>query len=97
YFQQNPYRIAREGLDEADVIISNHALYFQDLMSGQSLLPAHEIVIFDEAHHLKQVALNGLTARIGRFATTKLLQKITRRLQNVPDEFIGLFSDAEAR
>lgn len=96
FFMENPYRVAREDLDQADVIVANHALYLQDLMAGKTLLPAHEVVIFDEAHQLKNYALGAFTVRIGRYATTKLLQKIQRRLQPIPEEFIRLISDAEA-
>ncbi|MEB3287351.1 MAG: ATP-dependent DNA helicase [Vampirovibrionales bacterium] len=96
YFMDNPYRLAREDLEEADIIVVNHALYLQDLMAGKSLLPDHEVVIFDEAHQIKSYALGALTVRIGRYATTKLLQKIQRRLQPIPDHYIQLVSDTEA-
>lgn len=96
YFDQNPYRLAREDLDEADILIANHALYLQDMGSGQSMLPPHDTVIFDEAHQLKHYALNAFTVRIGKFATQKLLQKIHRRLQPLPEHFHHLISESEA-
>ncbi len=85
YYVDNPYRLARKDLAEADILIVNHALYLQDIQAGQ--LPDHETVIFDEAHHIKSFALKAFTARIGKFATQKLLRKINRRLQPVPEEF----------
>jgi ATP-dependent DNA helicase DinG len=33
YFKENPYRKAREDLEEADILVTNHALYLQDLIS----------------------------------------------------------------
>ncbi|MBX2861294.1 MAG: DEAD/DEAH box helicase [Vampirovibrio sp.] len=96
FFKENPYRQAREDLDKADIIISNHALYLQDLVNGQTLLPSHDIVIFDEAHHLKHYALSALTGRIGKYATTKLLRKINRRLMKVPDAFLQQIHETEA-
>lgn len=87
YYDDNPYRLAREDLDEADILVVNHALYLQDLISGQALLPTHDVVMFDEAHHLKSIALRAFTARIGKFATNKLLRKIDRRLQPVPEDY----------
>ncbi|MEM0950831.1 MAG: ATP-dependent DNA helicase [Cyanobacteria bacterium P01_H01_bin.74] len=96
YFDQNPYRLARESLEKAHLLVVNHALYLQDAASGQSLLPIHEQVIFDEAHQLKQWALNAFTIRIGKFATQKLIQKIHRRLQSIPDEFHHRIIDSEA-
>lgn len=97
YFKENPYRQAREHLDEADIIIANHALYLQDLVAGKSVLPPHDIVIVDEAHNLKHYALNALTARIGKYSTTKVLRKIHRRLQPVPEMFLSIINESEAR
>lgn len=96
FYDQNPYRKAREDLDQADMIVANHALYLQDLSAAQSLLPPHDTVIFDEAHQLKHWALNAFTIRIGKFATQKLLQKIHRRLQPLPEHFHHLIADSEA-
>jgi len=31
FFAENPFRLAREELDEADILVVNHALYLQDL------------------------------------------------------------------
>lgn len=96
FYDENPYRKAREDLDQADILIANHALYLQDIGAGQSILPPHDTVIFDEAHQLKHYALNAFTVRIGKFATQKLLQKIHRRLQAIPEQFHHLIADSEA-
>ena len=96
FYDQNPYRMAREDLDQADIVVANHALYLQDAAAGQSLLPQHEVVIYDEAHQLKHYALNAFTIRIGKFATQKLVQKIHRRIQPLPGHFHNLISDSEA-
>lgn len=96
FYDQNPYRQAREDLDQADVLIVNHALYLQDLSAAQSLLPPHQVVIFDEAHQIKHYALGAFTVRIGKFATQKLLQKIHRRLQPLPEHFHHLIMESEA-
>ncbi len=97
YYDDNPYRLAREDLSKADVLVVNHALYLQDLMAGQSLLPPHDVVIFDEAHHLKSYALRAFTARIGKFATHKLLRKINRRLEPVPEAYQHSIYQTEAQ
>ncbi len=96
FYDQNPYRQAREDLDQADILIANHALYLQDLSASQSLLPPHDVVIFDEAHQIKHYALNAFTVRIGKFATQKLVQKIHRRLQPLPEHFHQQIMDSEA-
>lgn len=97
YYQESPYRLAREDLDKADVLVVNHALYLQDMISGQALLPPHQVVIFDEAHHIKPFALKVFTDRIGKFSTHKLLRKIHRRLQPVPEEYQHAIYQTEAQ
>jgi ATP-dependent DNA helicase DinG len=97
FWDRNPFRLAREDLERADIIIANHALYCQDLIAGRSLLPPHDFVVFDEAHSLKGYALNGFTTRLGKYATTRLLSKLRRRLTPVPDEFIFRIRETEAQ
>ena len=43
---------AKARAEAADVIIVNAALYGAHLSTGRTLLPAHDVVIFDEAHDL---------------------------------------------
>jgi len=50
---------ARRRMEEADLLIVNHHLFFSDLSlrrGGLSFLPNYDAVIFDEAHTLEQVA-----------------------------------------
>jgi ATP-dependent DNA helicase DinG len=60
---------ARRRAAEADVIVVNTALYGMHLLSGGHLLPEHDVVVFDEAHHLEDVAATslGLELAAGRF------------------------------
>lgn len=53
------YQRARRRLDSADIIVSNHALLFSDLVlkeQGVSLLPDYKYVIIDEAQNIEHVA-----------------------------------------
>jgi ATP-dependent DNA helicase DinG len=43
---------AKQRAQAADVVIVNAALYGAHLSTGRTLLPAHEVVVFDEAHEL---------------------------------------------
>jgi ATP-dependent DNA helicase DinG len=66
------YYAARRRVTNADVIVVNHALFFADLAlrrEGVSLLPEYDIVVFDEAHTLEDVAADhlGLTVSTGQF------------------------------
>ncbi len=60
---------ARARALEADVIVTNHHYYGLHLATGGALLPDHDIVIFDEAHHLSDVisATCGTEVSGGRF------------------------------
>lgn len=52
---------ARDGLQEADLVVTNHDLVLSDLaLGGGAILPAPEdsIYVFDEGHHLPDKALN---------------------------------------
>ncbi|MGE3172719.1 MAG: ATP-dependent DNA helicase [Planctomycetota bacterium] len=58
---------ARRRAESAQVLVVNHALYFADLalrMAGATFLPAHRVVVFDEAHHLERVATESLGLRL---------------------------------
>jgi ATP-dependent DNA helicase DinG len=57
---------AREGLDDADIIVTNHDLVLSDLrLGGGVILPAPEdcIYIFDEGHQLPAKTLSHFTLR----------------------------------
>jgi len=52
---------ARDALQSADVIVTNHDLVLSDLALGGGVIlpaPADSIYIFDEGHHLPEKALN---------------------------------------
>ncbi len=61
------YQRSRRQMDRASILVVNHSLYMADValrMAGASYLPEHRLVIFDEAHHLEQVATESLGLRI---------------------------------
>jgi len=60
---------ARNRAKDADVIVVNTALYGMHLASGGHLLPEHDVVVFDEAHELEDIAATalGLELSAGRF------------------------------
>ena len=60
---------ALDEAQEADVVIVNHHLYGADLMMGGSVLPEHDLVVFDEAHRLEDTmaAAFGIDMTEGRF------------------------------
>jgi ATP-dependent DNA helicase DinG len=56
---------ARERAAEADVTVVNLHLYGLDVGAGGSILPEHEVVVFDEAHQLEDVMSDTVGAEIG--------------------------------
>lgn len=60
WFSRCFYQTARKNAQQAEIIITNHALLFTDLVHKKSLLPSYSQVIIDEAHHLEEVACDHL-------------------------------------
>jgi ATP-dependent DNA helicase DinG len=89
---------ARQAAALADVIVVNTHLYATHLATGGYVLPDHDVVIFDEAHELEDVAASnlGLELSSGRF---RALARLARPLVagEVADELETaalLFDDA---
>ena len=79
HHQQCHYMTARRRLAGAHVVIVNHALFFADLAlrrSGASLLPAYDIVVFDEAHTVEAVASEHLGIGLSNAAIERVLTKL---------------------
>jgi len=57
--------VARERAAAADVVVVNTHLYGAHLASGAAVLPDHDVVVFDEAHELEDVASASLGLELG--------------------------------
>lgn len=70
---------ARQRAAEADVVVTNHHYYGLHVASGGTILPDHDVVVFDEAHHLADVLGSscGVDLSGGRF------RALGRRLASV--------------
>jgi ATP-dependent DNA helicase DinG len=58
---------ARKQMEDAHLLVVNHHLYFSDLSlrdEHAGILPAHQVVVFDEAHSLEDVATDHLGAAV---------------------------------
>jgi predicted DnaQ family exonuclease/DinG family helicase len=53
-------RAARERAGSSHLVIVNHALLMADLATDNSILPEHDLLIIDEAHHLEESATRQL-------------------------------------
>lgn len=67
--------LARREAKEADVVVTNHAMLAIDALSDVDILPAHDVVIIDEAHELDgritSVATNEISPRIIKMAAKR--------------------------
>ena len=73
------YQSARRRMENADLLICNHALFFSDLAlraKGASFLPAYDHVIFDEAHHLEDVASGHFGIRVSEARARHVLRTL---------------------
>jgi ATP-dependent DNA helicase DinG len=76
------YRARREA-SSANLLVVNHSLLLADLAVRQetgygatAILPPFTRLVFDEGHHLEDVATSFLSCQISRFGLIKLLGKL---------------------
>lgn len=75
---------AREEKKQADVLITNHHMYFSDLAirkeigfnTEYSILPEYELVVFDEAHNVEKVARDYFSYEVSKYGFTKTMNHI---------------------
>ena len=61
WFRECPFYVARREIDNADVVVANHALVMAALESDSVLPPAKNLLlVLDEGHHLPDVARDAL-------------------------------------
>ena len=69
-------RAAREKAAAAHLVIVNHALLMSDLIAGRALIPDHDILIVDEAHHLEEEATRHLGFELAQSSLDDHLQSM---------------------
>lgn len=94
-FAFTPHRKAREQCDDARIVIANHALYLTDLIRESGVLPRHDVVIFDEAHHLERAAVSAFSLQLADGLTVKLLQRVQRRFRSLPPSLVERLASAD--
>lgn len=92
---------ARAAAAEADIVVVNHALACLDVEAGGQVLPAHDVLIVDEAHALHDAAtrsfgadlapsgLRGLAALLGRHGAAEAAVTALRRSSEHLDDLLG--------
>src|SRR5229473_2840325 len=54
YYSECYIRQRYEQAQRAQIIVVNHTLLLIDVATGGAILPSHEVIIIDEAHHLEE-------------------------------------------
>jgi ATP-dependent DNA helicase DinG len=75
------YYQARRRMQNAQILVVNHALFFSDLalrMQNANILPDYDAVIFDEAHNMEAVA----GEHLGLSVTNGQVEYMLRKLYN---------------
>ena len=90
---------ARQGVSAAHILIVNHALFFTDLavraaaQGKGGILPKYQVVIFDEAHTLEDVAADHLGLSITRGQCDFLLNKLMHDRKGVMHGLLSTFNN----
>ncbi|SEI60984.1 ATP-dependent DNA helicase DinG [Bacillus thuringiensis] len=93
WFSRCFYQRAKNKALFADIVITNHALLFQDFSSEEPLFASCEHIIFDEAHHIEEAASRTLgeqfscmyfqlvISRLGTLETEDVLSKVYKMMK----------------
>ena len=89
-------RTARGRAHNADIVVINHSLLLADLVMGGGLLPEHDALIIDEAHHLESVATNNFGFRVDQRQVEGDLSGLSGDRGTVSDAIRALRAAAQA-
>jgi DNA polymerase-3 subunit epsilon/ATP-dependent DNA helicase DinG len=70
-------RKARNQANSSNVVIINHALLMSDIAMGGGLLPDHDVLVIDEAHHLESAATSHLGFSVNQFQLENEIRQLT--------------------
>jgi len=82
HYEKCFYQRARRRVYRAQILVANHALFFSDLAiraaGSQGILPEYNLVVFDEAHNVENVACDQLGIAVTSSQVDFLLSSIWR-------------------
>lgn len=70
------YQKAKMFERKAHILVTNHHLFFANVVSGWNVLPSFGPVVFDEAHELEDVAADYLGVEVSNYKLRNLLDTI---------------------
>jgi len=82
---------ARENAQDADIIITNHALLLSDTTTPNQVLPKYERLIVDEAHHIESEMTSALTITV----TMENLERPLKNLQNLSKKYLSYIDEID--
>ncbi len=98
YFDRCFVTQMRRQADQAQLVVVNHHLFFADLaLRGPHpgrVLPNYDVVIFDEAHQLEDIATEFFGTKISSQALTRITRELTRAFEL--HERLGFGEDKQA-
>ncbi len=95
-YEQCFYFRARRQMQQANILIVNHALFFSDLalkQVGTGILPKYQVVILDEAHTLEDVASEHMGLQATRGQCDYLLHKLFHERSNAAHGLLSIHGD----
>jgi ATP-dependent DNA helicase DinG len=91
---------ARKSAMDADVLVINHHLFFADMAirenGGQDLLPTAQVLIFDEAHQIKDIATNFFSDGLTLHEMRDLARDARREMMINAADMPEIFQHADA-
>ncbi len=73
------FQQARKQWAQSDVLILNHYLFYANIATGKTYLPPFDVVVFDEAHSLEDIAAEQLGFQAGRAQLIDILSHFHRK------------------
>ncbi|MBX5436839.1 MAG: DEAD/DEAH box helicase family protein [Alicyclobacillaceae bacterium] len=78
FFKPCHYFRARAQAHSADVLVTNHSLIMSDIKSDFRILPRHDVLVVDEAHHLEREAARHLGEEVHQAHCLALAARLVR-------------------
>src|SRR6266550_2839096 len=85
FFSRCYVRQMRDAAALAQVIVVNHTLLLLDAVLDGYLLPKHDVIIVDEAHHLEEEATRAFTVTVSESKISALLAQQRLKQHSRPD------------
>jgi len=76
YYNECYYFLERNKWLKADLLITNHFLFFANAETNYLILPKFDAVIFDEAHRLEEVAARYFGIEVSSFGLHRILNSV---------------------